>query len=89
MTVLVRTTFTRKITLKQDLIQQVTIRGNVNQITFMKYRLQLVLTVQPWLGCTKASDNNVVSRCFLVNGEFRSPTLVVVVCRLPRVPTRR
>ena len=39
MTVLVRTTFTRKITLKQDLIQHVTIRGNVNQITLMNNRL--------------------------------------------------
>ena len=36
MTVLVRTTFTRKITLKQDLIQHETIRRNVNQIALMK-----------------------------------------------------
>ena len=36
MTVLARTTFTHRITLKQDLIQQVTIRGNINQTTSMK-----------------------------------------------------
>ena len=38
-TVLVSTTFTRNITLKQDLIQHVTSRANVNQITLMNNRL--------------------------------------------------